>query len=70
MGCFFLELNEEGGGADFVVWTTLSLLTAREDRVSTMARDVKAYLTQRKGESPTPEIAQHWVNLEQYYNKR
>lgn len=34
------------------------------------ARDVKAYLGQMKNSSATPEIAQHWVMLEQNYNKR
>lgn len=35
-----------------------------------MARDVKAYLSQMKGESADPEIAQHWATIEQYYNTR
>lgn len=37
---------------------------------SIMSRDIKAYLTQKKADSPTPEIAQDWVTLEQHYNKR
>jgi hypothetical protein len=35
-----------------------------------VARDVKAYLSQMKGEAATPDLAQQWATLEQYYNKK